>query len=75
VQFQEDIFGKFMNWNGYLFILAGYPATYLAIFSAGIGIRLDIRRVKSSIRPDTGYKKRPDYPAGRISGASLALRR
>jgi hypothetical protein len=24
-------------------------------------------------RPDTGYQKRPDYPAGRITGASLIL--
>jgi hypothetical protein len=23
-----------------------------------------IRQIKSGIRPDTGYKKRPDYPAG-----------
>jgi hypothetical protein len=26
--------------------------------------RPDIRQVKSGIRPDTGYKKRPDYSAG-----------
>jgi hypothetical protein len=28
------------------------------------GIRLDIRQVKSDIRTDTGYYKRPDYAAG-----------
>jgi hypothetical protein len=27
------------------------------------GIRPDIRQFKSSIRVDTGHKKRPDYPA------------
>jgi hypothetical protein len=41
------------------------------------GIRPDIRYPAGypagqfGIRPDTGYQKRPDYPAGRISGASL----
>jgi hypothetical protein len=41
--------------------LTGYPAGYLA--------------GQSGIRPDTGYQKRPEYPAGypagRISGPSL----
>ena len=45
--------------------LAGYPAFTITGYPAAV----------SGIRPDTGYKKRPDYPAGymasRISGASL----
>jgi hypothetical protein len=28
------------------------------------GIRPDIRQLESGIRPDTGYQKRPDNPAG-----------
>jgi hypothetical protein len=35
----------------------------IRLFSVS-GIQLDIRQVKSGIRPDTGYLKRPDYPAG-----------
>jgi hypothetical protein len=38
-------------------LFAGYPAGY----PAG----------QSGIQSDTGYQKRPDYLAGRISGASL----
>jgi hypothetical protein len=41
----------------FLFQIAGYPA----ILISGTGIRPDIRL----------KIKRPDYPAGRISGASL----
>jgi hypothetical protein len=39
------------------------------------GIRPNIRQVKSGIQPDTGtgYKKRPGYPAGRISSASRVV--
>jgi hypothetical protein len=29
--------------------------------------------LQSGIRPDTEYQKRPDYPAGRISGTSLPV--
>jgi hypothetical protein len=36
-----------------------YPAGYPAIISG------------TGIQPDTGSKKRPDYPANRISGASI----
>jgi hypothetical protein len=28
------------------------------------GFRPDIRQLKSGIRPDNGFQKRPDYPAG-----------
>jgi hypothetical protein len=42
---------------------AGYPVSGLPGYPAD----------QFGIRPDTGYKKRPDYPAGRISGASLVL--
>jgi hypothetical protein len=45
--------------------LAGYPAGYPV--SGLTGYPAD----QFCIRPDTGYQKRPDYPAGRISGASL----
>jgi hypothetical protein len=47
----------------------------ICLFSVS-GIWPEIRQVISGIRPDTGYQKSPDvspgYPAGRISGASLA---
>jgi hypothetical protein len=33
----------------------------IRLFSVS-GIRPDIRQLKSGIRSDTGYKKRPDYP-------------
>jgi hypothetical protein len=35
-------------------IVAGYPVSGLTGYPAG----------QSGIRPDTGYQKRPDYPAG-----------
>jgi hypothetical protein len=38
--------------------LAGYPAGYPVSGLTGYPA------VKSGIRPDTGYQKRPDYPAG-----------
>jgi hypothetical protein len=41
--------------------MVGYPAIFNFLVSE---IRPDMKQVKSSIRPDTGYKKRPDYPAG-----------
>ena len=41
--------------------LAGYPAFLITGYPAAV----------SGIRPDTGFKKRLDYPASRISGASL----
>jgi hypothetical protein len=48
--------------------LAVYPVSGLTGYPAG----------QSDIRPDTGYQKRPDYPAGypvsRISGASLIIK-
>jgi hypothetical protein len=49
--------------------LARYPAGYLVIRIAGYPAG------QYGIRPDTGYQKRPDYPAGypagRISGSTL----
>jgi hypothetical protein len=46
--------------------MAGSPVSSLPEYPAG----------QSGIQPDTGFKKRPNYlagyPAGRISGASLA---
>jgi hypothetical protein len=38
-----------------------------------MNINLYFKEVQSDIWPDIGYKKRPDYPAGRISGASLPM--
>jgi hypothetical protein len=46
--------------------LAGYPAV--------LSILPDSWQVESGIRPYTGFQKRLDYPASRISGASLAPR-
>jgi hypothetical protein len=43
--------GKGVNYYGYEKQLARYPAIF-------------IRQAKSTIQPDTGYEKRPDYPAG-----------
>jgi hypothetical protein len=43
----------------YIFQKTGYPAFSIPGYQA-----------KSGIQPDTGYQKMPDYPAGRISGAS-----
>ena len=45
--------------------LAGYPAFSITGYPAGYLVAI------SGIRPDTGYKKRPDYPASWISSASL----
>jgi hypothetical protein len=47
-------------------VLAGYPAIYPVSCLAGYPA------VKSGIRLDTAYQKRPDYPTGQISGASLS---
>jgi hypothetical protein len=48
---------------------------FLALFEEKLYKLLDhlnISRI-SGIRPDTGLQKRPDYLAGRISGASLVV--
>jgi hypothetical protein len=51
--------------------LAGYPVSGLTGYPAGYPAD------QFGIRPDTGYQKRPDYPAvypaSRISGASLVF--
>ena len=47
------------------FSLAAYPAFSITGYPAGYPVAI------SGIRPDTGYKKRPDYPASWISSASL----
>jgi hypothetical protein len=53
--FQEDIFGNFMNWYSI--------RPDILLFSVSV-IRPDVRQVKSGIRPDIGYNKKPDCPAG-----------
>jgi hypothetical protein len=45
--------------------VAGYPVIWSIRYSAGYPA------IKSGIWPTTGSLKRADYPANRISGASL----
>jgi hypothetical protein len=46
--------------------LAGYPAGYPAgyLVSGLTGYPAGYTADQFGIQPDTGYKKRPDYPAG-----------
>ena len=51
-------------YNYLVVYLAGYPAAFPAFLITRYPAAV------SGIQPDTGYKKRPDYPAG-YPGASL----
>jgi hypothetical protein len=59
----EEKLNKLLGW----LTLAGYPVGYPGSGPTGYPA------VQFGNRPDTGYQKRPDYPAGRITGASLIL--
>jgi hypothetical protein len=60
-------FGNFINSYGYGISSIGPDIRLVSVSS----IWPDIRQGKSFIWPYTGYQKRPDYPASRLSGASL----